>query len=114
MFGGYRTYHRCGQWIFKGLAALRQAEAEGCVENVFLRSDAPEQLGLGPVMMQAVRFWFSACGLTTLPSKAERTFRGRSPHLMDFGKLLWRSDPLEGKRRVPWTIASPGFTALAE
>lgn len=94
-------YYLRENWIFKGLAALIQAEVERSVENVFLRSDAAERFGIGPAMVQAMQFWLVACGLIDLPSRGAWD---RSPHLTNLGRFIWRYDPYLERLDTIWLL----------
>ncbi len=101
MFGRHRTYHLREPWIAKGLSALRHAETQGRTDNVFLRPDAVEQFGMGPGMVQAVRFWLLACGLIV-----EQSSGSRLPQLTALGRLLSCYDPYLERLDTLWLLHS--------
>ena len=60
-FAKHETFYIREGWLFKGMEAIKKAEAGGHL-NIFLDNDAPERLGIGQNMVRAQRFWMQATG----------------------------------------------------
>jgi hypothetical protein len=87
-FAKHETFYIREGWLFKGMAAIKEAEDGGRLPTIFLDVDAPERLGLGQNMVKSLRFWMQATGLA-----GERLEdRQRVQHLTPFGKLVWEHD----------------------
>lgn len=98
-FAKHQTFHIREGWLFKGMAAIRQAEDAGELPTIFLDKDAPERLGIGRNMVHALRYWMQATGL------AEEKFEGRTvQHLTPFGELVWQHDPYLESEGTLWLI----------
>jgi hypothetical protein len=115
-FAQHHAYPLRERWITRGVLELAEAERQGDTTHLFAHPAATDRFGLGPAMVQALRFWLRASGLMV-----ERPGRGmrRVPALTPFGALLARHDPyLEDHGSVWWLHAhlvrnwrdTPAFT----
>jgi hypothetical protein len=99
-FAKHETFHFREGWLFKGMAAIQEAEAEGKLPTIFLDKDAPERLGIGVNMVRALRFWMQATGLVV--EKTET--RQRTHRLSPFGKRIWECDPYLDDDGTLWLV----------
>ncbi len=81
-YARHQTFYLRDGWVRKGLLAVRENPL------VFSASDAADRLGLGVNMVEALRFWLVATGLTEEPQKSGP----RSQRLTPFGELVFRHD----------------------
>lgn len=86
-FAKHETFYIREGWLFKGMAAIKEAEEVGCLPTIFLDDDAPERLGIGQNMVRALRFWMQATGLSE-----EKLERQRVQRLTSFGEQVWIYD----------------------
>ncbi len=86
-FAKHETFYIREGWLFKGMAAIKEAEKEGRPPTIFLDDDAPERLGIGQNMVRALRFWMQATGLAE-----EKLERHRVQRLTPFGEQIWNCD----------------------
>lgn len=86
-FAKHETFYIREGWLFKGMAAIKEAEKEGRLPTIFLDDDAPERLGIGQNMVRALRFWMQATGLAE-----EKLERYRAQKLTPFGEQIWNCD----------------------
>ena len=87
-FAKHETFQLREGWLFKGMSAIKRAEAEGELPTIFMDKDAPERLGIGRNMVRSLRYWMQATGV------AEEIYEGRLlQRLTPFGELLWEFDP---------------------
>lgn len=82
-YARHQTFHLRDGWIRKGLLAVREEPL------TFAAPDAAERLGLGVNMVEALRFWLVATGVTEEHQKGAT----RSQQLTQFGELVLRRDP---------------------
>jgi hypothetical protein len=82
-YARHQTFHLRDGWIRKGLVAVREDPL------VFLAPDAADRLGLGVNMVEALRFWLAATGV----SKDVHKRGPRSQQLTRFGELVLQYDP---------------------
>lgn len=87
-FAKHETFHIREGWLFKGMAAIKDAEAQGQLPTIFLDPDAPERLGIGVNMVRALRFWMQATGL----AEERLEDRQRTQRHTSFGHLVWEHD----------------------
>lgn len=99
-FAKHETFYIREGWLFKGMAAIREAEEEGRLPTIFLDADAPERLGIGQNMVRSLRFWMQASGLTE--EKLED--RQRVQRLTSFGRLIWTYDRYLENDATLWLI----------
>ena len=98
-FAKHQTFSIREGWLFKGMAAIKQAEDAGELPSIFLDTDAPERLGIGRNMVHALRYWMQATGL------AEEHFEGRRvQRLTPFGELVWQFDRYLENEGTLWLI----------
>lgn len=100
-FAAHATYFLREGWVAKGLAAVAEASAKGTPTHVFLDSDAPLRFGLGPAMLQALRFWLRATGLVR---EDHTSSGGRSAVLTPLGQMIWATDPWCERRGTLWLL----------
>jgi hypothetical protein len=86
-FAKHETFYVREGWLFKGMAAIKKAEAAGQPPTIFLDDDAPERLGIGQNMVRALRFWMQATGLAE-----EKLERQRVQRFTFFGEQVWTYD----------------------
>lgn len=99
-FAKHETFYIREGWLYKGMAAIKAAEAEDQLPTIFLDRDAPERLGIGRNMVRALRFWIQATGLTT-----EEREEGRTTHrLSEFGEWVWTNDRYFEDEATLWLI----------
>lgn len=99
-FAKHETFHIREGWLFKGMAAVKEAEAKNRSSTIFLDKDAPERLGIGRNMVRALRFWMQATGLGI-----EEREEGRTVHrLTPFGEWVWRFDRYFEDEATLWLI----------
>ena len=55
-FAKHEAFYIREGWLFKGMAAIKQAEGDGQLPTIFLDTDAPERLGIGRNMVRSLRF----------------------------------------------------------
>ncbi len=99
-FGKHETFHIREGWLFKGMAAIKEAEYKGQLPTIFLDKDAPERLGIGRNMVRALRFWMQATGL----AEEQLAERQRVQRLTDFGEWAWEHDPYLDDEATLWLI----------
>lgn len=87
-FAKHETFQIREGWLFKGMAAIKDAEAQGQLPTIFLDPDAPERLGIGVNMVRALRFWMQATGL----AEERLEDRQRTQRLTAFGHHVWEHD----------------------
>jgi hypothetical protein len=98
-FAKHETFHLREGWLFKGLAAIKEASETDAPYNFFLEKDAPEKLGMGRNMVRSLRYWMQATGL------AIEQFEGRSvPRLTEFGETVWQCDPYLEDEITLWLL----------
>lgn len=99
-FAKHQTFHIREGWLFKGMMAIEEATQVDEPYNLFLEKDAPERLGMGRNMVQALRFWMEATGL------AQEHYEGRSvPRLVEpFGEIVWQFDPYLENDGTLWLL----------
>lgn len=68
-------------WLTKGLRHVHDQE------DIFLRDDAIDQLGIGSAMVKSLRYWMQAAGLSTEPKVGKRT-----QTLTALGNLIYEND----------------------
>lgn len=99
-FAKHNTFHIREGWLFKGMAAIKTAEAEGQPATIFRDKDAPEKLGIGRNMVFALRFWMQATGLTKETSENRLTVQRLTP----FGEMVWKCDRFLENEGTLWLI----------
>ena len=87
-FAKHETFYIREGWLFKGMAAIKEAEDRSRPPTIFLDADAPEKLGIGQNMVRSLRFWMQATGLAEEKSED----RQRVQRLTPFGELVWAND----------------------
>ena len=65
-FAGHLHYPLRESWVVKGLQALAASEQQGDAANLFTHPAATDRFGIGPAMVQALRFWLRATGVMVL------------------------------------------------
>ncbi|MCB0180778.1 MAG: DUF4007 family protein [Anaerolineae bacterium] len=99
-FAKHETFHVREGWLFKGMAAVKAAEAQDQLATIFLDKDGPERLGIGRNMVRALRYWIQATGLAE-----EIREQGRTIHrLSDFGEWVWENDRYLDDEATLWLI----------
>lgn len=93
-YARHQTFHLRDGWIRKGLLAVREDPL------VFSAPDAADQLGLGVNMVDALRFWLVAMGITEEPQKSGP----RSQQLTPFGELVLQHDPYQEVEGTLWLL----------
>ena len=102
-FGKHETFHIREGWLFKGMAAIKDAEHKKQLPTIFLDDDAPERLGIGRNMVRALRFWMQATGLAKEQSEGDRP-RRTVQRLTDFGEWVWIYDRYLDDEATLWLI----------
>ena len=69
-------------WLAKGLRHIAQGE-----DDVFVREDATDRLGVGTAMVKSLRYWMQAAGLSTEPNSGKRL-----QTLSELGQMLYKHD----------------------
>jgi hypothetical protein len=82
-FAQHQTFHIRDGWLRKGLAEVKKNPA------IFTDPNAYLCFGLGKNMVEALRFWMRATGLTKEVANAGK----RIQEITDFGKLIEEYDP---------------------
>ena len=106
LFHQHLGYQLRATWISKALLALLEAEhleAEdpGAMARIFAFPNASDRFGLGPTMIQAMRFWLRATGLITI----QRQQSARPvPTLTAWGRLLAQADPYLTRAGSLWML----------
>lgn len=95
-YARHQTFYLRDGWIHKGLLAVREDPA------IFSAPDAPDRLGLGVNMVEALRFWLVATGVTDEPEKTG----SRTQRLTHFGQLILRADPYLEADGTLWLLHS--------
>ena len=99
-FGEHQTFHIREGWLFKGMAAIIDAEARQQLPTIFLDDDAPERMGIGRNMIRSLRFWMQATGLTIETKEQNRSVQ----HLTPFGEIVWKKDRYLENEATLWLI----------
>ena len=102
-FAKHETFHIREGWLFKGMAAIKDAEHNRQLPTIFLDKDAPERLGIGRNMVRALRFWMQATGLTEEHSEGPPP-RRNVQRLTGFGEWVWQYDPYLEDEATLWLI----------
>lgn len=98
-FARHETFYLREGWLFKGMRAIQGTEKQLDSSTIFLDKEAPERLGIGRNMVNALRFWMQATGL------AEEQFNGRAfQRLTPFGQCVWEFDPYLEHELTLWLI----------
>lgn len=98
-FANHQTFYIRDGWLFKGMRAIQASVDEGELPTIFLDDDAPEKLGIGRNMVDALRFWMQATGLTQEHNEVRFVQR-----LTPFGELVWRHDPYMENEATLWLL----------
>lgn len=99
-FAQHQTFHIREGWLFKGMAAIKEAEAHDELPTIFTDKDAPERLGIGRNMVIALRFWMQATGLTEEQKENHFTIQRLTP----LGELIWKHDQYLESDVTLWMI----------
>lgn len=100
-FAQHQFYSLHTSWIPQGLQAVAEAERQGNTARVFAYPDATDHFGIGPAMVQSLRFWLRATGLLVeMPGAGAR----RIPTLTPLGRLLERADPYLNQPASVWLL----------
>lgn len=99
-FAKHETFHIREGWLFKGMAAIKEAEEQRRLPTIFLEKDAPERLGIGRNMVRALRYWLQATGLTYEQIEDRQTVQ----RLTDFGEWVWLHDRYMDDAATLWLI----------
>jgi hypothetical protein len=83
-FAQHQSFHIREGWLRKGMSEVYQDEA------IFTDPEAYIRFGLGKNMVEALRFWMTATGLT---AEVIRQDRKRIQQLTTFGRLVLANDP---------------------
>lgn len=93
-FAKHETFYIRDGWLNKGIHAINENE------NSFLEDEAPERLGLGKNMVQALRFWMKATGLAQEGFSNKRS----AQVLTRFGKYVLDYDPYQELDGTLWFL----------
>ena len=99
-FAKHETFHIREGWLFKGMAAIKEAEEQGRLPTIFREKDAPERLGIGRNMVRALRFWLQATGLTDEHLEERQSVQ----RLTEFGEWVWANDRYLDDMATLWLI----------
>jgi hypothetical protein len=99
-FAKHETFYIREGWLFKGMAAIKEAEDKGKLPTIFLDADAAERLGIGQNMVRSLRFWMQATWLAE--EKLEE--RQRVQRLTPFGELVWNYDRYLEDNATLWLL----------
>ncbi len=99
-FAKHETFHIREGWLFKGMAAVKVAEAQDRLPTIFLDRDGPERLGIGRNMVRALRFWMQATGLARELKKQGKTIQQLTP----FGEWVWQYDRYLEDEATLWLL----------
>ncbi|HVU71045.1 MAG TPA: DUF4007 family protein [Ktedonobacteraceae bacterium] len=103
LFGRHQGYDLREQWISKGLLALAHAAHPSARARLFAFPDASDRFGLGPGMVQSMRYWLRATGLMIEARSSTR--RGQKvPTLTPLGALLAQYDPYLERTGSLWLL----------
>ncbi len=93
-FAGHQSFHIRDGWLRKGMRVIQDDP------SAFTRSNAADVLGLGSVMVDALRFWLEATGLAypTLEN------RWRALRLTRFGELVRDHDEYLEDETTLWLL----------
>src|SRR5258708_3087963 len=102
LFGRHQGYDLREQWISKGLLALAHAENAPARARLFAFPEASDRFGIGPGMVQALRYWLRATGLMI---EQPGNVRGRLVlALTPLGALLAHHDPYMERVGSLWLL----------
>lgn len=93
-FAKHQTFHIRDGWLYKGMKAVTEEP------TIFLVEEAPELLGLGKNMVEALRFWMQATGLTIENFESGR----KTQTLTTLGKYVFQFDPYQELDGTLWLI----------
>lgn len=93
-FAKHQTFHIRDGWLHKGMKAVMDEP------TIFLAEEAPELLGLGKNMVEALRFWMQATGLTKEDFEGGRKAQTLTP----LGQHILASDPYQELDGTLWLI----------
>lgn len=93
-FGKHQTFHVRDGWLYKGMTIIQERP------TIFLDDDAPEELGLGKNMVEALRYWMQATGIAY-----EDYLDGRKAQfLTPLGELIREHDPYQELDGTLWLL----------
>lgn len=93
-FGKHQTFHIRDGWLYKGMTVIQDRP------TIFLDDDAPEVLGLGKNMVEALRYWMQAAGIAD-----EEFLDGRKAQVLTtLGKLILHHDPYQELDGTLWLL----------
>lgn len=93
-FAKHQTFHIRDGWLYKGMKAIQDEP------TIFLAEEAPEELGLGKNMVEALRFWMQATGLTKEDFEGGR----KTQRLTTLGDFIYEFDPYLELDGTLWLI----------
>jgi hypothetical protein len=94
-FASHQTFYIREGWLAKGLRVIKKQN------DIFLRKDAIEELGIGRNMVTALRYWLQATGLTEEVSENRRRVQRLTK---DFGEIISKSDPYFEDKTTLWLL----------
>jgi len=93
-FGKHQTFHIRDGWLHKGITVIQDRP------TIFLDDDAPEVLGLGKNMVEALRYWMQATGIAY-----EDFVDGRKVQVLTlFGEMIRDYDPYQELDGTLWLL----------
>lgn len=93
-FAKHQTFHIRDGWLLKGIQALQEDP------TIFLSDDATERLGLGKNMVQSLRYWMQAAGI----SFEEYSSSKKAQFLTPLGELVANYDPYQEHDGTLWLL----------
>lgn len=93
-FAKHQTFYIRDGWLYKGLRHVSQ------IPTIFLMNESPQIFGLGVNMVESLRFWMQACGLT----QEFKAGNKRWQQLTDFGELVLAYDPYQERDGTLWLL----------
>jgi hypothetical protein len=102
LFAKHQGYDLREQWITRGLLALAEAKTPWERARVFAFPEAVERFGIGPRMVNALRFWLRATGL--IVEREGDQGQRFLPDLTPLGACLARADPSLQRSGSRWLL----------
>lgn len=93
-FGKHQTFHIRDGWLYKGMTVIQEQP------TIFLDDDAPEVLGLGKNMVEALRYWMQATGIAYEDYDDGR----KAQFLTPLGELIFAHDPYQEMDGTLWLL----------
>lgn len=102
LFGRHQGYDLREQWMSKGLLALAQIADPNERARLFATPSASDRFGIGPGMVNALRYWLRATGLMVEQTRSEKA--RPIPTLTPLGVVLSQHDPYLERAGSLWLL----------